>query len=102
MMNSHGGHWTNATATGWRTPVADQVVLGHLLPHYQAAREWQDTVRAQRIVEGGLADGKPSRVQSLVSLLHDAIRRWRSRTWPLPVDRYLTTVESSPGGTPVL
>lgn len=76
-MHTDSRRWDRRTTHDQRTVLEDQVVLGHLLPHYQAAQEWQDTVRAQRFLQrvGSAQQGKPA----VVSLLRDAIRRWRSR-----------------------
>ena len=55
-----------------------QVVFGHLLPHYQAAQEWQDTVRAQRVLQTVVAGGPPSDEPAVVRVRHDAMRQWRA------------------------
>ena len=91
-MSSERGTWSTA-ATGRQTPKADQVVLGHLLPRYQAAQDWQQTVQAELALQGCVSGGKRSIQIGIVSLLRDTVRRWRSRLWVLPVRLAMLTLE---------
>ncbi len=79
MMNDHSEHNGFAAAKGQQPLLPDQVVLGHLLPHYQAARDWQDVVRVQRHLAGHVSEGQARGTLGIVSLLRDALRGWRSR-----------------------
>jgi hypothetical protein len=83
MMNSERGNWSSA-ATGRQTPVADQVVLGHLLPRYQAAQDWHETVRAEFALQGSGMGSKRSMRIGIVTLLRETVRRWRNRSLALP------------------
>jgi hypothetical protein len=78
-MHDDSGRRGRRTIQDQRTSLEQQVVLGHLLPHYQAALGWQDTVRTQRLLQSVSADGMLPRTPGMVSLLHDAVRWWRSR-----------------------
>ena len=50
-MHDDSGRRGRRTIQDQRTSLEQQIVLGHLLPHYQAAQAWQDTVRAQRLLQ---------------------------------------------------
>jgi hypothetical protein len=44
MMNNDRGRWHLDTHQSRQTTLGRQIVLGHLLPHYQAAMDRQETV----------------------------------------------------------
>jgi hypothetical protein len=94
-MNSDRRNWSTA-AMGRQALVADQVVLGHLLPRYQAAQDWQQTVQAELALQGSVSGGKRSIQIGIVSLLRDTVRRWRSRLRVLPVRLAMLTLERPP------
>jgi hypothetical protein len=61
----------------------DQIILGHLLPRYQAAQEWQAAVRAASAVRiaGQPADrGSASSDQHGHKAATHAVRRWWRQT----------------------
>ena len=78
-MHDDSGRRGRRTIQDHRTSLEQQILLGHLLPHYQAAQAWQDTVRTQRLLQSVVTDSTLPRTPGMVSLLHDAVRRWRSR-----------------------
>jgi lipopolysaccharide biosynthesis regulator YciM len=82
-MNSDRRNWSTA-AMGRQTPVADQVVLGHLLPRYQAAQDWQQTVQAALALQGSVSGGKRSIQIGILTLLCETVRRERNRSMALP------------------
>src|SRR5690349_953978 len=74
---SNGGRDWQRKALYQQATLERQVVLGHLLPQYQAAADWQDMVRAQRFVECESVRGTPSGRPHAYWLLRDLLRRWR-------------------------
>ena len=96
----------------FQAPMPDHVVLGHLLPHYHAAQEWQDTVRRLRAA-GPVADASPAAQvrrtwtqgtgrstlcrRSIIAVTATASRRWL-RTHLIAVGHWLAgTSPSQPG-----
>ncbi len=89
MMNYHSEHTGFVAAKGQQPLLPDQVVLGHLLPHYQAASDWQDVVRVQRLLACHVSEGQALGTLGIVSLLRDALRGWRSRRrWSPTIPRH--------------
>jgi hypothetical protein len=80
-MHDDSRQWQRQGTFNQGTSLGQQVVFGHLLPHYQAAQEWQDTVRAQRVLQTVVAGDASPDEPALVRVRHDAMRRWRSRWW---------------------
>ena len=80
-MHDDSGRWHHQGTFNQGTALEQQVVFGHLLPHYQAAQEWQHTVRAQRVLQTVVTGGTPRDEPAAVRARHDAIRQWRSRPW---------------------
>lgn len=71
----------SATAENQRISLERQVVLGHLLPRYQAATDWQDSVRVQRALPCATTGGRQQIGRSVVTRLCDVARGWRRHHW---------------------
>jgi hypothetical protein len=84
MMTNHGGNWSATAAKGGQPFLPDQVVLGHLLPHYQAAQVWQDTVWQQHRLQDNAPPTKRQVGQGMVARLRDVTRGWRRQRWLRP------------------
>jgi hypothetical protein len=83
-MNTHQHRWTSAAATRRQAALPDQVVLGHLLPHYQAAVEWQDTVRHERARWGDAPMAKRQGGSGVVTWLRAVARGWAQQRPAVP------------------
>src|SRR5688572_15537878 len=59
----------STTAGDQRMSLERQVVLGHLLPRYQAATDWQDTVRTQHVLPSAITGGRRQIGRSVVTPL---------------------------------
>jgi hypothetical protein len=76
---SNGGNDWQRNALHQQLTLERQVVLGHLLPQAQAAADWQDMVRAQRLVDSESLCGAPPGKPHVYSFLRDLVCRWRAR-----------------------
>ena len=77
MMNNHVERWSDAAAQAGQSFVPDQVVLGHLLPSYQAALDWQETVRHQHLFQDSTATIHWQVRRGVVAWVRDLARGWR-------------------------
>jgi hypothetical protein len=77
MMSTHRERWSSAAGKQGQSSLPDQIVLGHLLPHYQAALEWQETVRHHCTLQSDAPSAHRQSGPSAVAWLRDLARRWR-------------------------
>ena len=82
-MASKRGNW-ESTSTNRQMLVADQLVLGHLLPRFQAAQDWQEIARAELALQGNRCGRKRSMSFRIVVMLREPVSRWRNRSSALP------------------
>src|SRR4051812_20412196 len=74
------GRWHPRRTFNQRTSLEQQVMVGHLLPRYQPAQDWQDTVWAQRVLQT-VVTGSPLDERAVVWVWHDALRQWWRTGW---------------------
>jgi hypothetical protein len=77
MMNNHVERWSDAAAQAGQSFVPDQGILGHLLPSYQAALDWQEVARHHRQLEDSTATVHWQVRRGVVAWLRDLARGWR-------------------------
>src|SRR4051794_15721233 len=78
-MHDHHGRWERRATLNPRTSLEQQVVFGHLLPHLQAAQDWQELVRALRCAQDAVAGADQRGKHGVVGALREAILCWRGR-----------------------
>jgi hypothetical protein len=79
-MYDDRGRWYPRRTFHQRTSLEQQVMVGHLLPRYQPALEWQDTVWAQRVLPSVVASTPPDE-PAVLRAQHDALRQWWRTGW---------------------
>jgi hypothetical protein len=79
-MYDDRGRWHPRKTSNQRTSLEQQVMVGHLLPRYQPALEWQDTMWSQRVLQT-VVTGSPSDERAVVRVRHDALRQWWRTGW---------------------